>query len=167
MTRPDATLETWKCSDMPTRVPDGADDAKVAFTTRRTLTTVIYHRRRADQFFGFSISSGLKSRSPFRFTCGSVDFSRASDRYGFAVGRDKNLSIRSWKSQLPYIFFFFCNIRTMSIQRTRNSRSQQKGINVQSCGAFSGNDDAKNARSSTYHQDGYIRTTTTSKYEFR
>lgn len=103
MTRPAATSETWKCFAIPTNVPDGPDDANVAFTTRSTETTVMYHRRRADQFFGFSMSSGLKSSRPSWFLCSVVDLSRLSDRYGFAVGRDRNLSIRSCKSQLQVL----------------------------------------------------------------
>jgi hypothetical protein len=46
---------------MDSSVPDGEEDAKVAFTTRRTATTVMYHLRPADQFFGFSMSAGEKS----------------------------------------------------------------------------------------------------------
>jgi len=74
MTSPEASTETWKCSAMPSRVPDGLEEANVALTTINTETVVIYHLRRVDQFLGFSISPGEKSRWPFSLRYGlSVD----------------------------------------------------------------------------------------------
>ena len=75
---------------MEFRVPDGEEDAKVAFTTRRTATTVMYHLRWADQFLGFSMSVGEKSSWPCALREG-VD-SRAFERYGLAGGRESRRS---------------------------------------------------------------------------
>lgn len=55
-------MEKWEA--MPSSVPDGEEEAKVAFTTRRTEMTVMYQRRLAVQFLGFSMSSGEKSTWP-------------------------------------------------------------------------------------------------------
>ena len=98
VTSPDASTETWKCSAMPSMVPEGLEEANVALTTRSTETTVMYHRRGVDQFFGFSISFGEKSSWPFSLRCGVSPASKAFVRYGFAVGRDSSRSRRSMGS---------------------------------------------------------------------
>lgn len=67
----------------------------VAYTTREIKTTVIYHRRLVDQFFGFSISFWEKSSCPCSLRCGVSPFSIARERYGFAVGLDISRSRRS------------------------------------------------------------------------
>lgn len=41
MVRPAASRETWKEALMPSRQPEGAAEAKVALTTRRTAQTVM------------------------------------------------------------------------------------------------------------------------------
>ena len=74
ITNPAASDDTWKCAAMPfgpSNAPEGLEDANVAFTTSRTEQTVIYHLLPIDQFFGFSISSGAKSRCPSSFRWGS------------------------------------------------------------------------------------------------
>lgn len=70
MTRPEASTDTEKWEAMPVRQPEGEEDAKVAFTTSSTETTVMYQRRLADQFLGFSMSPGAKSNWPREFICG-------------------------------------------------------------------------------------------------
>lgn len=72
---------------MLSRLPVGAEDAKVALTTRDTVTTVMYHRLVVLQFLGFSMSFVEKSTCPswFRWTSRCVIL---ADLYGFAVGRD-------------------------------------------------------------------------------
>ncbi len=90
-TNPAASTLTPKCSAIPSTDPEGLEEASVAFTTRKTETTVIYHRRRSDQFFGFSMSLGAKSSSPLSLRNGFSEASRALERYGFAVARDSNL----------------------------------------------------------------------------
>lgn len=118
MTRPAASCETCSSWLMDGRQPDGLLDAKVALTTRTTTTTVMYHLRARDQFFGsadglldievhplrrlrlladlLSISSGEKSRCPSLLRNGGALSLMPFDRYGFATGLDiilSNLSI--------------------------------------------------------------------------
>jgi len=93
ITRPEASTDTEKWEAMPLRHPEGEEEANVAFTTSRTETTVMYQRRLADQFLGFSMSLGAKSNWPWEFKCGIDE--RPLLRYGFAVGRERRRSIRS------------------------------------------------------------------------
>lgn len=72
--------------------PEGADEAKVAFNTRMMATTVIYHLLLADQFLGFSTSSGAKSTWPSSLRYGFSSRSIWLDLYGFATGRESILS---------------------------------------------------------------------------
>ena len=70
MTSPAASGETWKCSAMPFGpfiAPDGLEDAKVALITSKTDTMDMYHLLLIDQFNGFSISPGAKSKCPSSF----------------------------------------------------------------------------------------------------
>ena len=92
MTRPAASVETCKSVERDSNVPDGLEDANVAFTTRMTETTVMYHLRAVDQFLGFSMSLGPNSRRPSSLRWISSEASMSLVLYGFAVGRDKKRS---------------------------------------------------------------------------
>lgn len=93
MTSPATGLaETCNSSAMLGRQPEGLEDANVAFTTSKTLTTVMYHLRFGDQFLGFSMSFGAKSRCPSLFRWMASPALMPLVRYGFATGRDKILS---------------------------------------------------------------------------
>lgn len=95
MTRFATSTDTLNCSAIPSTLPEGEEEANVALTTSNTETTVMYHRLGFDQFFGFSMSLGVKSSKPSEFRCGFSDASRASERYGFAVARERMRSMRS------------------------------------------------------------------------
>ena len=63
MTSPATSRETEKVSLMPWRQPEGEEEAKVALTTSRTATKVMYQRRAVDQHLG---SVGWKDRLAWR-----------------------------------------------------------------------------------------------------
>lgn len=100
MTRFAASTDTPNCSAIPFTLPEGEEEANVALTTSSTETTVMYHRRGFDQFFGFSMSLGAKSSKPSEFRCGFSEASRAFERYGLAVGRERMRSIRSMAAMI-------------------------------------------------------------------
>lgn len=62
---PATSVDIPKCSEIEGKQPLGELDANVALTTRRIAAIVMHVRRGKDQFLGFSISSGEKSRWPF------------------------------------------------------------------------------------------------------
>lgn len=65
ITSPETSVETWKYSAIPfgpSRAPEGLEEAKVALMTSSTAIMVMIHLRSLDQFLGFSISPGAKSR---------------------------------------------------------------------------------------------------------
>lgn len=92
MTSPATSSDTPNSSAIPTRHPEGLEEAKVALTTINTDAKVMYHLRAFDQFFGFSMSLGLKSKWPFSFRNGVVLFSISLLRYGLAVGLESSRS---------------------------------------------------------------------------
>lgn len=66
------TNETSNSSTIPIMLPEGLLEAKVAFTTSETATTVMYQRRAFDQFLGsvgrsisHSISQIASSRNAY------------------------------------------------------------------------------------------------------
>ena len=73
-------------------VPDRLEDANVAFTTRMTETTVMYHLLAVDQFLELSTSLGPNSRRPSSLRWTSSEASMSHVLHGFAIGRDKNRS---------------------------------------------------------------------------
>ena len=93
MTNPAATVLTPNSAVIPSKQPDGALDAKVALRTSKIQTTAMYHRRAADQFFGFSMSSSVKSTWPSSLRCGFSSRRILSDLYGLATGRERIRSI--------------------------------------------------------------------------
>lgn len=72
-----ASLEMLKSLAMEGMQPLGALDAKVAFMTSMTAHIVTVMRRVVDQFWGFSMSPGLKSRRPFSLMKGGSLWSRS------------------------------------------------------------------------------------------
>lgn len=72
-----ASVEMPKSLAMEGIHPLGALDAKVAFMTSMTALMVTAMRRGVDQFWGFSISSGLKARKPASSRNGGSVWSRS------------------------------------------------------------------------------------------
>lgn len=99
VTRFDTSTETPKCSEMLFRQPDGEDEANVALTTRLIDTIVMYHLRPVDQFLGFSISFGEKSRCLIVTLAQSLEANIVAKHYTLArLGRSH---------QCPALFYSY------------------------------------------------------------
>lgn len=92
VTRFATTCETAKYEAMLSRHPEGEDDANVALTTKTMAMMVMYHRLAVDQFLGFSMSFGEKSRSPVLSFTVMPESRTFPERYGLAAGRERTRS---------------------------------------------------------------------------